>query len=221
MAHNPDAFAREVDEELREDRLKAIWRRYGLLIVGGAVALVLATAASVGWNAWQENRRIADADAFDVALRSSAEPVPAAEELEGMAADANTGYRAIGRLTAAQLYDAAGNLDAARDALATLAADGQVPDLYRDLARLLDVAAGLDAMSPDAALADLQPLAADGAPWRHSARELIAAAQLEAGDTAAAATTLEALAADGTAPPGLRARASELVAALSGAPATE
>lgn len=214
MAYNPDAFAREVDEELREDRLKAIWRRYGLFIVAGAVVLVLGTATAVGWDAFRENRRMADARAFDEAVRASGEAATTAAALTAVATDASTGYRAVARLTAAQLHAAGGDMAAARDALATLAADAEVPDLYRDLARLLDIAAGLDQAAPDAVIADLQPLAAAGEPWRHSARELIAAAQLRAGDTPAALSLLEALVEDAETPPALRARARELAAAL-------
>ncbi len=216
LANNPDAFAREVDEELREDRLKAIWKRYGFLIVGGALALVLATAASVGWRAWQEGAQRADAEAFEAAIRDHAEAGATADALVAVANDANDGFRVVSRLTAAQLYASADATDAARDVLATLAADGGVPALYRDLARLLNIAAGIDDQAPDAVLAELQPLAAAGAPWRHSARELVAAAQLRAGDTMAARATLEELVADAETPPALRSRARELVAALGG-----
>jgi len=40
-----DSFIREVDEELRHDRLKSIWDRFGNLLIGLAVlVLVLATS---------------------------------------------------------------------------------------------------------------------------------------------------------------------------------
>ncbi len=216
MASENEAFVREVDEELREDRLKAVWRRYGTLIVAAAVALVLGTAASVGWRAWQENQRLADARAFDAAVEGTGEAAATAAALAAMAGEAGTGYRATARLTAAQLYAAEGEIEQARDVLAALAADGGAPDLYRDLARLLTVAVGLDERSPDAAIADLQPLAAAGESWRHSARELTAAAQLRAGDTQAALATLDLILDDPETPPALRSRARELILALGG-----
>ena len=37
-----DSFIREVDEELRSEQVQQVWQRYGKLIVGGAIAIVLA-----------------------------------------------------------------------------------------------------------------------------------------------------------------------------------
>lgn len=219
MARENEAFAREVDEELRVDRLAAWWRRWRFAIIGAALAAVLGTAASVGWDAWRERARTADARAFDQALQQHDAAGPTADALAEMAADAATGYAAVARLTAAQLYMSADQPDRAHDMLAAVAADASVPARYRDLARLLDVAASFDEMSPDAVIAELEPLAEADAPWRHSARELVAAAQLQAGDRAAARATLDELVADGQTPQAMRGRARELLAALGGPPA--
>ena len=221
MASENEGFAREVDEELRVDRLTAFWRRWRWAIIGGALALVLGTAGSVGWGAWRDHVRTADARAFDQALQQHDQAGPTADALAAMAADAATGYAAVARLTAAQLYTSAGQPDRARDMLAAVAADDGVPARYRDLARVLDIAASFDEMSPDAVIAELQPLARADAPWRHSARELVAAAQLEAGDRAAARATLDELIDDAETPQGLRGRARELLAALGGPPASD
>ncbi len=221
MARENEAFAREVDEELRVDRLTAWWRRWRWALIGGALAAVLGTAASVGWDAWQQRVRTADARAFDQALQQHDAAGPTADALAEMAADAATGYAAVARLTAAQLYMSADQPDRARDMLAAVTADSGVPARYRDLARLLDIAASFDDMNPDAVIAELEPLATAGAPWRHSARELIAAAQLEAGDRTAARATLDELIADAETPQAMRGRARELLAALGGPPAAE
>ncbi|MFP4360745.1 MAG: tetratricopeptide repeat protein [Alphaproteobacteria bacterium] len=219
MARENEAFAREVDEELRVERLAAWWRRWRWAIIGVALAAVVATAATVGWDAWRERARTADARAFDQALQEHDEAGPTADALAEMATDAATGYAGIARLTAAQLYMSADQPDRARDMLAAVAADDSVPARYRDLARLLDVAASFDETDPDAVIAELEPLATAEAPWRHSARELIAAAQLEAGDRAAARATLDELVADDATPQAMRGRARELLAALGGPPA--
>jgi len=34
MAFNDDSFIREVNEELRSDQLRFVWRRFGRLIIG-------------------------------------------------------------------------------------------------------------------------------------------------------------------------------------------
>ena len=50
-----DVF-REVDEALREDRARTIWKRYGTLIISAALVIVMATAGFVFWRNYQANQ---------------------------------------------------------------------------------------------------------------------------------------------------------------------
>jgi hypothetical protein len=217
LARDNEAFAREVDEELRVDRLTAWWRRWRWAVIGAAAAVVVGTAAAVGWDAWRQSVRSADARAFDEVLQQHDQAVPTADALAQMAADANTGYAAVARLNAAQLYASADRPEAAGEMLAAVAEDGSVPGRYRDLARVLLIALTFDERSPDAIIAELQPLTAPGEPWRHTAREFVAAAQLAAGDRDAARQTLDELIDDAQTPQAMRGRARELRAAIGGA----
>jgi hypothetical protein len=214
LAHNPDAFIREVDEDLRHDRLAAFWRRYGLFVIAGAVAIVAATATVVIWDYLAESRRQADALAFEQAIEEAqGVPAAAAEALVRVGDEARTGYAVVARLTAAQVFAADGNEAAALDLLDRVAADGGAPELYRDLATLLAIAARADETSPDATIAALRPFTATS-PWRHTARELTAAALLRAGDREQAIGTLRDMLADEATPVGMRVRVQELLASL-------
>ena len=44
-----DTLIREVDEELRSDRVRKLWRQLGPWVIGGAVAVVLGVAAYQIW----------------------------------------------------------------------------------------------------------------------------------------------------------------------------
>src|SRR5690606_7986065 len=55
-AMSDDSFFREVDQELRQDRAKALWDRYGTAIIAAAIAVVVATSAVVGWDYWSQSR---------------------------------------------------------------------------------------------------------------------------------------------------------------------
>ena len=60
---------REVDEELRRERIEKLWQRYGVYIVAAAFLIVLAVA---GWRAWDwyEIREAAKSGArFEAALQ--------------------------------------------------------------------------------------------------------------------------------------------------------
>lgn len=57
-----DTLIREVDEDLRRDRLARLWKKYGSLLVGGVILLVLVVAGTEGWRSYQ---RSTHADARD------------------------------------------------------------------------------------------------------------------------------------------------------------
>src|SRR5579875_2380797 len=87
--------------------------------------------------------------------------------------------------------------------------------LFRDLAVLLSA---MQQMQQDAAktvVDKLKPLTAPGNPWRPSALELTALAELETGDKSGARGLYKQLSVDPAAPPGLRARAAEMVSSLT------
>ena len=57
-----DSFIREVEEELRSDRLKGFWDRFGTYIIAAAVIVVIATAAWTGYEYYTESRANASGD---------------------------------------------------------------------------------------------------------------------------------------------------------------
>jgi hypothetical protein len=72
----------------------------------------------------------------------------------------------------------------------------------------------VDAASRAEAEQAAQNLQAAGSPFRNSGREVEALAALRAGDTSRARDVYRAIADDLNAPPGLRQRAAEMLAAL-------
>ena len=63
-----ETIFREVDEELRGDRLRNLWRRFGPYVIGAAVAIVLLVAVNEGWSWWQGSQAAAASDKFYAAL---------------------------------------------------------------------------------------------------------------------------------------------------------
>ena len=64
---------REIDEELRLEKLQRVWRRYGVLIVALAAGAVLGTAGYVGWQSYTEAQEKERGRAFTAALEQSAQ----------------------------------------------------------------------------------------------------------------------------------------------------
>lgn len=207
---------KEVEEELRRERYEKLWQRHGKLVIAVAAAAIIGTAAYVGWQKYRGIQKASLSDRYAAALTMSdpASGDPAAAEAAFAAlGDAGWGYGTLAQLQAAGLKSKT-DPEAAAALYDKLADDGDAPAELRDLARLLKVMQLVESGDPAALEAELQPLLAEENPWRFSARELRAILALKAGDKAQATELLTALSDDVAAPPAMRARAAELLAAL-------
>lgn len=209
---------KEIDEELRRERLEQIWRRHGKLIIAMAAAAVVATAAYAGWQKYNQNRIAALSDRYAAAVAAAdpakGDPAGAQAGFAALAEDGD-GYAGLAQLEAAALA-AKQDPETAAALYDALAADPKVAQELRDLAHLLKVMQLVDHGDPAALSAELAPLSADDNPWRFTARELDALIALRSGDQARATDLLTKLSDDAATPAPIRARAAELLAALKG-----
>lgn len=195
----------------------ALWKRYGSYLVGAVLAIVLGTAAGVGWREYQESARQDEARRFAQAteMLRTQRPAEAAEAFATLAEDGRSGYAVLARLRAAEARDQAGEADAKLATLQQLA-ESNIGDLYRELSLLLVAQQQFEEEDGAALSARLDEVARAASPWRYSALELKALAQIRAGETLAARETLSALVEESGVPANLRRRASELLASLGG-----
>lgn len=214
---NPDSFIEEVTEEVRRDRLFALFRRYGWI----GVLAVLAIVGGAGWSEWQRAQEAARAEHFGDAVLEALDLGAPQERSAALGAIPTDGEQtAILNLLLSSdpVADRAGTLAA----LEVLANDATQPPSYRDLAVLRKVVvAGAD-MPVSERRAALDPIAAPGRPYRTLALEQMAYLLVEEGKTDEAIAALTALMSDQEAPGGLRARAEQMIVAMGGevAPAT-
>lgn len=207
----------EVDEDLRRDRMEALWKRYGRYLVGAAAAIVLVTAGWVGWRDWQAGRRAAEGGRFMAALEQMKQGRNAeAAEAFAALAEQGGGIAALARLRQASALIAAKDVAGAIKVLDMVAADTSADEALRNFARLQAAMQLLDS-APLAEIEQRLAAVAQFAAARPLARELEALAKLKAGDAASAKSLLTGLADDAEAPAGVRARAAELLAALGAA----
>ncbi|HUK06982.1 MAG TPA: tetratricopeptide repeat protein [Stellaceae bacterium] len=206
----------EVDEELRRDNFAKLWKRYGNYVVALAVLIVAATGAFSWWRAHDLQQRQDEGTRAAAALTLAAQgkTAEAADALTVLSSDAHAGRALVARFETAALRARAGDPAAAIAAYDSIAKDGAVDQIYRDLATLSWAFQAIDSLDPSVIIERLAPLTAADSPWHPSAIELTAIAHLKAGDRNAARTDYQRLADDLTAPQGLRARAAQMVAAL-------
>lgn len=208
---NPESFIDEVTEEVRRDRLFAIFRKYGWI----GVLIVLGVVGGTAYNEWSKSKEAARAQAFGDAVLEAIDVGGAAQRRDALASVASDGsQKAILELLLAS--DPAENRAETLAALASLAADASQPQSYRDLAILRHtIVSGAD-MSVADRRAALDPIAAPGRPFRPLALEQLAYLMIEDGKSDDAIAALRSLTQDQEAPAGLRRRAEQVIVALGG-----
>ena len=213
---------REIEEDLRRDRMVGLWRRYGGIVIGAALLVVVATAGKVFWDHRQAQVRAEEAERFGAAQRilTSGKQAEAADAFAAIAADGATGFAELARLKEAEARASAGDAAAARTALTEM--QGQASDpILRDLATLTLVEGQLGDGDPAELKKLLEPLAAPEAPWRNRARELLALVAIRAGNLDEARTLLSGLSQEAGVIPSQQRRAAELLEAIGGAASQE
>lgn len=219
MAENKE-FIREVDEDYRREQILQIWRRYSTVIIAVAVLVVAGVA---GWRYWQAQQHAAAEAAsvqYDEAnhLARDGKVAEADKAFTTLEAQGPAGYRMLSRFrAAAEIAKTEPEKGAA--AFDALAGDTALGDGLRDLARLRAALIRMDGKTPDAALTNLQGLAA-GSPYRHTAREMLGLASLKKGDYEEASRWFDQIVADPETPRSLRERIEVYAAIVAGGPVT-
>ncbi len=211
-----DSFIEEVTEEVRRDRLYALLRRYGwiailviLLIVGGA-------AYSEFRKAQARNAAEDLGDAMLAALEQN-ESADRAQALSDIAASTPSAQAVVDFLAAAALAEAE-DPDAAAAALARVAQNGDLPLIYRQIARFKTLGLQAGTLGIEDRRAGYEALAQPGVALRPLAEEQLALLEVESGNTEAAIGRLNALINDSEVTPDLQQRAVQVIVALGGEP---
>jgi hypothetical protein len=179
----------EVEEDLRRDQAAAIWKKYGNLIIGAALVLVLAVAAHWGWKEYSTRQQLqASADFLNAAATTNLKQREAA--LAPVAADGGI-YGVLARFRLAETAIEAGDKAKARGILTEIAQDQDADKALRDLATIQAALLELEIGKPETAADLVKDLTQEGEAYRLSALEITGLAALAAGDTAKARTTFE------------------------------
>ncbi|HEX8048810.1 tetratricopeptide repeat protein [Rhizobium sp.] len=224
MAFNDDSFIREVNEELRSDQLRFVWRRFGRLIIGAAVLIVAGTAAYSGYRYWSGQQAGNSGDQFISAL-TLADQNKTDEALAALAAiekDGSGSYPLLARMRAATLQAQKGDIAGAVAAFSAIGKETGLPTVIRDAARLRAAYLLVDTGTYDQVAAEAQELAVPANTFRHSARDVLGLAAYKAGDFAKARQWFQAIVDDPQSPRNVGNRAQmllDLITASGKAPA--
>lgn len=189
-----DSIFTEVSEELRSERMRSMWRRFGPIVIGAAVLIVLLVAANEGWR-WYQNSVAADSSdqfyaAFDLA--NDGDLAGANDQFNQLIAEGSGNYPVLGQFAQAGFLASDGKTQealAAYDVIATTQSNANLRDLAFLFAGSMLVDAG-DVPGAEARLGGL--ISADNS-LRNAAREMLGLTQYAAGDSDAARATFRAI----------------------------
>lgn len=208
----------EIQDDLRRDRMKAIWDRYGVLLIAVAAAVVVAVGGWRGYLYVQDRAAATAGDRYQAASRlaTDGKSDEARKAFAELATDGPAGYPQLARLREADeasKSDPAGSLKLYEQIIA-----GGADPMLQDAARIRAALIAIDNGTMQDVRRFADPLIAGG-PWSALARESIGLAAYKAGDMAEARKQFEAITADGDAPGSTRQRADLLLAVLPPEPA--
>ncbi len=211
-----DIFA-ELEDDIRRDRLKQLWNKYGVWFVAFAVLCVAAAAGWTAWRAYDKRQADAQAEAYVAvgALINEGRIDEAVAAYATMAAEGRDGYRTLAAFRQAALTLQKGDVAGAVAIYDKIAGSDADPRL-KAAAAIRAAYASADVDAPDALKARVAPYLGDAEPWRFLARDISAYADYRAGRGPEAQAAFAALAADEAAPDGLRERARRFAAFLAG-----
>ncbi|XDZ64601.1 tetratricopeptide repeat protein [Alphaproteobacteria bacterium LSUCC0684] len=200
-------FIHEINQELREERRRALWKQYGKYVIAMAVAVVVLVAGRQGYVGYQENARQQAADSFHAALADGG-----MAELEKLAG-AGEGYPMLARFHLAGKLAATAD-PAAEEAYLEIARDSSLALVYRDAAMILSVMNAAPSTDSATRKARLEPMVQGSGTWRLLAAELLIGLAIADGDMAQARERIDGLQAESGLPAGLSQRLQVIAQAL-------
>lgn len=220
MALSPDSpnesFLREVDENLRRERMETFAKTYGKWIAAAVLLFLAAIAGYLYWQDWQAKESAKRSEELSAIYdKIGAGKIDEAKaELKPLESSSNDMVRSLALLTQAAIALDSNDRDTALGHYRTLAADDDSPEAYRDLALVRATSIEFDRLKPEEVVSRLEPLAKPGNPWFGSAGELTAMAYLKQGQKDKAGRLFAAIAQDKSVPDTIRSRAVQIAGTL-------
>ncbi len=219
MANKDDNFLREVEEELRRDRIERLWKEYGTFILAGAALIVVGVLGYKLVENWRLSAAQNTGARYEGAVEFAAtgKEGSAEKEFATIVADGTGGYPELARLQLAGLLLKQRKKADAVAAYDELAKSPNADPLLRDYAALQAASARLGEADFTEMQNRLTPLMGDASPWRYSARELLGVAAFKAGKPDEARTVLTPLLVDQKTPTSITERAQIVLAEIAAA----
>lgn len=217
MSEQTDTFVREVQEEMRRERLAQLWDRYGVIAIVLAALLVVGVGGYKYFEYSSQKSREAAGQQFEAAAQLAVvgKAKEAQQAFETLAKSGPAGYRALSGLRAAGALAEENKRAEAVTAYDAVAKDANADVVLRDFAALQAALLRVDEADWTEMQNRLKDLINDGNAWRASARELLGLAAMKAGKQDEARKAFEQILGDSAATPATAQRAQVMMTILT------
>ena len=214
-----DDIFKEVDEELREERLTKIWKRIGPYVIGILSGTIIITSAVIGYREYDETQRQNWGVQFAEAMNLSEEGnwQESLDLFETLTEKTNLGYKTLSLFQAASLYAKNDNKEKALEIYQSLENEA-LDENFRDLATLMLIYLQFDNADPEILEKRIEKLASKGNPWYYNAVELKGFLFAKQKNKEKQIEIFNILSKDNKAPEGVRTRANDMLAILGEEP---
>lgn len=211
-----DSFIEEVSEEVRRDKLFALFRKYGWI----PAVLIVVIVAGASWNEYRKAQARAEAQALGDRILSAFDESDAEARAAALVdvQGGSPGASAIVEFALAGARAEAGQIEGAVASLEAISLNGDLPLIYRQIASFKALALQSETMAAADRRIGFEALAQPGAPLRLLAEEQLALIDLAEGDSAAAIARFQSILKDAEATSDLQQRAVQAIVALGGTP---
>ena len=209
---------REIDEELRQERFERLWQRYGKVVIGAAVAIIVAVGGFKAFQHYQIKQRETHSAQYESALKfvAAGKSTEAEALFSDLSEGAGRGYAVLSLFQQAAIKADAGDVLSAVKLYDQIIADNAVAESLREAAIIFSVSRQLDfgGIAHNNLENSLKPLIREKGPWRHSALELRGLLALQTGDLSSSRKIFAEISDDPEASSNMRTRASQILAVM-------
>ena len=212
-----DAFIREIDEELKNEKLKKIWDKYGLFIILFVTVAVTAAVSFETFKAWREkrNQEFSDSYAYALNLQNQGRYGEALEILEGLQKSKKAIYSDIAEVQIANVMIEQNKIE---DAIAILEKISKSEDFNAQMKQIAIIKLAsykLDYAPAKEIQEMLEPLVTENGVWTNIAKELLAMLAVRENDFDKAKTLYQEISVAANTPETLKIRAQDMLNVIS------
>lgn len=222
MSEKFDEFLEEVENDIRQERLLNLWKKYRKFSAVALSGILFITAGIILWKNYDYNNKVRISEKFISArdLVDKKELTQALALFEQIEKSSNKTYQLLALFQKAAILSELGqpeNIKKTVTVYQEIAANSKVEKIYRDFATLLEII--LEADQGNASLTDLitkvTPLTEQSNPWYPMAIELKAILYEKMGNISEAISLFALIVRDPKTPEGIAMRSQLMTQLLS------